>query len=182
METFYHVGDSVGIRHYNDLLLGVVIIYPRNGVLIHDDITLTTEPNVFHFDYLYENEQYRDRIATTSDGEIYAFNIHENDADPLYMYLIKLDTGETVFGFEQYLIPYQKELLTRTLKNFRRKRRDDTVAAIALGAEMPLDISRRIASLTLHPLSRNVGGRKKKRKTMKTRKTRKMRKTRKTRK
>ena len=69
--------------------------------------------------------------------------------------------------------------VTDTYLQSRRKRRDDTVAAIALGAEMPLDISRRIASLTLHPLSRNVGGRKKKRKTMKTRKMRKTRKTRK---
>ena len=192
MDPLYHEGDSINI--HKERLVGNIIAYPPGDFLIHEKHALTREPSVVNYDILYEDDEYRNRIYTTSDGQIYAFNISE--INYTYLYIIQLSTGENVFCFEDELIPFKKELLTRTIskyngkrkefhrrrKEFNRRIRDDTVAAIALGTKMPLEINRRIASLTLHPLSRNVGGRKKKRKTMKTRKTRKMRKTRKTRK
>ena len=179
-DPLYHVGDLVIINYDDTHLVGNIIAYPPGDFLIHEKHALTREPSVVNYDILYEDDEYRNRIYTTSDGQIYAFNISE--INYTYLYIIQLSTGENVFCFEDELIPFKKELLTRTIskyngkrkefhrrrKEFNRRIRDDTVAAIALGTKMPLEINRRIASLTL---SRNVGGRK--RKTRKTRKTRK---------
>ena len=176
MDPLYHVGDSIMINIRNKRLVGNVIPYPRGDFLLHMKIDLTRQPIIHNYDSIFEDDDNRDRIYTTSDGQIYAFNI--SNTDYTYLYIIQLSTGQMVYCFEDYLIPFKKELLTRTIseyngrrKEFNRRIRNDTVAAIALGTKMPLDINRHIASLTL---SKKAGGRK--------RKTRKMRKLRKTRK
>ena len=173
MDPLYHEGDSIMINIRNKRLAGNVIPYPNGDFLVHMKSSLTLQPTIFNYDDLYEDDQYRDRIYTTSDGQIYALSVSDT-----YLYIIQLSTGQMVQCFEDQLIPFKKELLTRTIseyngrrKEFNRRIRNDTVAAIALGTKMPLDINRHIASLTL---SRKAGGRK--------RKTRKMRKLRKTRK
>ena len=166
MRPLYHVGDSVII--YDIRLDGIVIAYPRGNFFINRiyDFTLLT---LFNYDYLYE-DIYQDQIRTTSDGQIYAYTGFINNT---YVYIMQLSTGELLHPAEYYLIPFNIELITRSINEFRRirkRKRDDTVSAIALGTKMPLDINRHIASLTLRPISRKVGGRKKKRKTRKTRK------------
>ena len=174
MDPLYHEGDSIIINSHLRRLVGKIITYPRSSFPVHKRYDLTLQPTIINFDYLYEDDEYQNRIFTTDDGEIYAFNI--NETNEMYLYIIQLSTGEMVYCFELDLLPVNRELLTRSInkfRTFRKKKRDDKVSAIALGTKMPLDINRQIASLTLRRISRKVGGRKKKRKTRKTRKTRK---------
>ena len=178
-EPLYHVGDLVIINFFDIRLVGNVIAFPRGNFLAHGIIDFDStgtpgESYVSNYDMLYLDRRYRDQIRTTSDGQMYAYYNLMIIED--YDYIIQLSTGEMVQCAEPWLTPFNRELLTRSInkfRTFRKKKRDDMVSAIALGTKMPLNINRHIASLTLRPLSRKVGGRKKKRKTRKTRKTRK---------
>ena len=173
MDPLYHVGDSIMIKFYKKRLVGNIIAYPTCDFLVHELDNLTGQPSIHNYGIIFEDDRYRNQIYYTNNGEVYAFNTRLMGLT--YLYIIQLSTGQTEYTFENHLIPISKELLTRTIsgynirrKEFNRMIRNDTVAAIALGTKMPLDINRHIASLTL---SRKAGGRKKK--TRKTRKTRK---------
>ena len=172
-DPLYHVGDLVIINYDDTHLVGNVIAYPRGDFLTHWIVGFKLtgsrrRPYVTNVDSFYQDMY---QIHTTSDDQMYAY--FDTDTSDTYVYLVQLPTGEMLQCDEPWLAPFNRELITRSInkfRTFRKRKRDDTVSAIALGTRMPLNISRNIASLTLRPLSRKVGGRKKKRKTRKTRK------------
>ena len=173
-DPLYHVGDLVSIDLRDIHLVGNIIAYPRGNFLTHWIFHFEPErrrepPYVTNCDSIYHS---MNQIHTTSDGQLYAY--YDTETVDTYLYIVQLSTGEMVHCDEEWLAPFNRELLTRSInkfRKFRKRKRDDTVSAIALGTKMPLNINRHIASLTLRPLSSTVGGRKKKRKTKKTRKT-----------
>ena len=174
MEPLYHLGDIVYFNFtiYNRRITGTIVPYPNGNCLIYDERNLRIEPDEINFNYLYTNEY--QNPAYISNGEIFVYDADEgfpeSDESNKY-YLVKLFTGQLVWCIEGDLILFEKEKIRTPLRRYLGKKRNGRIAALALNTRLPLDIYGTIASFTSHPLSRNVGGRKKTRKTRKTRRT-----------
>ena len=164
MEPLYHLGDIVYLNFtiHNSRITGTIVPYPNGNCLIHDERSLKSRPVEINFSDLYTNEY--QNPAYISNNEVFV-----DDADEINKhYIVKLFTGQLVWCKESDLILFEKEIIRTPLRRYLGKKRNERIAALALNTRLPLDIYGTIASFTSHPLSKNVGGRKKTRKTRRT--------------